>query len=326
MTADERGSWLEERFFEHLEWERNLAPATLVAYRRELAAFVDFATSEAGAASPGEVTPATVRSYLARLYERRLAARSVERILASLRSYFRFLVGEGVVAANPAVAVPHLRARRRPPEVVERSDLDALFETFPDDPAGRRDRALVELLYGAGVRVAELVGVDLVDVRLGDRLLRVRGKGRRERIVPFGRAAQEAIRAYLPDRAAWRKRVEGDDEPLFVNQRGGRLTDRSVRRILDAAVRRTSEVRRLHPHALRHAFATHLLEAGLDLRAIQELLGHASLATTQVYTTVDLARLMRVHRESHPRSQDDGGGLSARPARPPAPDRTRDDR
>lgn len=326
MTGADRAGWLEERFFEHLEWERNLAPSTLVAYRREVAAFVAFAVSEAGTSAPAEVSPATVRAYLARLYERRLSARTVERILASLRSYFRFLVGEGAVAASPAAAVPHLRAPRRPPEVVERGDLDALFETFPDDPAGRRDRALVELLYGAGVRVAELVGVDLVDLRLGDRLLRVRGKGRRERIVPFGRAAERAIRAYLPDRAAWRRRIAGDDEPLFVNRRGGRLTDRSVRRILDAAVGRTAELRHLHPHALRHAFATHLLEAGLDLRAIQELLGHASLATTQVYTTVDLARLMQVHRQSHPRSREDRGAVSAEEAAPPARDRRHDGR
>lgn len=326
MTGNGRQAWLVERFFEHLEWERNLAPATLVAYRREVAAFVAFATAEAAAGTPSEVTPATVRSYLARLYERRLSARTVERILASLRSYFRFLVGEGAVAGNPAAAVPNLRARRRPPEVVERGDLDALFETFPDDPAGRRDRALVELLYGAGVRVAELVGLDLVDVRLGERLLRVRGKGRRERIVPFGRAAERAIRAYLPDRATWRRPLADGNEPLFVNQRGGRLTDRSVRRILDAAVRRSAELRRLHPHALRHAFATHLLEAGLDLRAIQELLGHASLATTQVYTTVDLARLMRVHRDSHPRSRDSGEGVGAPDARTPGAANGRADR
>lgn len=294
--------WLVERFFEHLEWERNLAPATLTAYRREVVDFVGFAAAAGAGAGPAEVSAATVRSYLARLYERGLAARTVERILASLRTYFRFLVAEGTIPANPALAVPHLRARRPPPEVVDRAELDALFDSFPDTPAGRRDRVAVELLYGAGLRVAELVGLDLDDVRLNDRLLRVRGKGRKERIVPFGRVAAAAIRRYLPDRARWRGR-DAVDDPLLVNQRGGRLSDRSVRRLLDAAVQRTAELHRLHPHSLRHAFATHLLESGMDLRAIQELLGHASLATTQVYTAVDLARLQSVHRASHPRGR-----------------------
>ena len=178
------------------------------------------------------------------------------------------------------------------------------MEDFPDTPAGRRDRAAVELLYAAGLRVSELVGLDLGDIRLSQRTLRIRGKGRKERVVPFGRPAAKALDAYLPVRARWRKKVSDDEEPLFVNQRGSRLSDRSVRRILDSAVRRTAGLAHLHPHALRHAFATHLLEAGMDLRAIQELLGHSSLATTQVYTRVDLAHLMEVHRRSHPKSQD----------------------
>lgn len=308
MTSEDpvmASSWALERFLEHLEWERNLAPATLSVYRREVASFIRFAATDAACGEPAGVTPATVRGYLGRLYTRGLAARSVEKILAALRTYFRFLVGESVITANPAQAVPHVRARRAPPEVVDRYDLEALFESFPDNPAGRRDRVAVELLYGAGLRVAELVALDLVDVRLGERLLRVRGKGRKERIVPFGRAAAAAIRVYLPDRERWR--TAGDpDEALLVNQRGGRLSDRSVRRLLDAAVQRTAELHRLHPHALRHAFATHLLESGMDLRAIQELLGHASLATTQVYTSVDLARLLAVHRRSHPRGRSRG--------------------
>jgi len=293
-----------EPFLEHLEWERNLSPSTLRAYRREVLAFLDFATRDLEAIAPGAVTPRSFRSYLAHLHSRKLAPRSVARALASLRTYFGFLVAEGVVPANPAAAVAHPRAAQSTPAVADRYAIEELLENFADTPAGRRDRAAVELLYAAGLRVGELVGLDLGDVRLSQRVLRVRGKGRKERIVPFGRPAAAALEAYLPTRAKWRRRSEGVDEPLFVNQRGGRLSDRSVRRLLDAAVRRSADLAHLHPHALRHAFATHLLEAGMDLRAIQELLGHSSLATTQIYTRVDLARLMEVHRKSHPSAKN----------------------
>jgi integrase/recombinase XerC len=221
--------------------------------------------------------------------------------LAVLRTYFRFLVAEGRLPASPADSVPHPKADDTTPEVADRYAIEEIVDGFPDNPAGRRDRALFELLYAAGLRVGELVGLDLADVDLRQRLVRVRGKGRKERLVPFGRPAATAVTAYLPERARWRLKVQDGDEPLFVNQRGGRLSDRSVRRILDQAVARSAELNHLHPHALRHAFATHLLEAGMDLRAIQELLGHSSLATTQIYTRVDLAHLMEIHRRNHPR-------------------------
>ncbi len=301
--SDREARFLVEPFLEHLQWERNLAPRTLAAYRREVLAFLTFAGDELGRESPDQIAPVDVRGWLAHLHGARLAARSVERSLAALRTYFSFLLDEGVVGANPARAVPHPRRARPVPEVVTLDAISALLEHLPDSPVGRRDRALFELLYGAGLRVGELVGLDLGDLQLGARLVRVRGKGRKERIVPFGRQAAAAITAYLPDRAAWRRRMSGDGiEPLFVNPRGGRLTDRTVRRRLEAAVDRTASVHRLHPHALRHAFATHLLEAGMDLRAIQELLGHSSLGTTQVYTHVDLAHLMAVYRKSHPKA------------------------
>lgn len=298
-----RDAWLEEPFLEHLEFERNLSPATLTAYRREVARFVDHtATVRRG---PTDVRAADIRDWIALLWGHRLQPRSLERALSSIRTYFGFLVAEGTIDANPAATVPLPRKQLNQPDVIDRYAIEGLIESFPDTPAGRRDAALVELLYGSGLRVGELVALDMDDLSLGDRLLRVRGKGRKERIVPFGRRAVDAVRAYLPDRSRWRRSRSGDDEPLFVNQRGGRLSDRSVRRALDAAVKRTADLHRLHPHALRHAFATHLLEAGMDLRAIQELMGHSSLATTQIYTGVDLAHLMSVHRKSHPRA---GGG------------------
>ena len=300
-AASDRQDWLVEPFIEHLKWERNLSPETLRAYSREILSFVDFASSELDCSQPTHVAPPTVRAYVAQLHVRGLLPRSIARALAALRTYFRFLVAEGAIAASPADAVPHPHDLKRAPEIVHRYAIEGLLEGFPDTAAGRRDRAVAELLYAAGLRVGELVALDLGDLQLNHRVVRVRGKGRKERLVPFGRPAARAIEAYLPDRARWRRGVTDENEPLFVNQRGGRISDRSIRRQLAAAVRRTADLNHLHPHALRHAFATHLLEAGMDLRAIQELLGHSSLATTQIYTTVDLAHLMAVHRKSHPK-------------------------
>ena len=298
---DRAGAWSIERFLEHLEWERNLSTATLRAYRRETRSLVSFLSDELGVQDARRTTPAAVRAYLAHLHSRGLRARSIGRALAAARTYFRFLVSEGLADVNPAEVVPHPHDVRRAPEIADRYAIEELLEGFPETAAGRRDRAAVELLYAAGLRVGELVALDLGDVQLAQRMVRVRGKGRKERLVPFGRPAARAIEAYLPDRARWRRGAASEDQPLFVNQRGGRLSDRSVRRQLDQAVRRTADLNHLHPHALRHAFATHLLEAGMDLRAIQELLGHSSLATTQIYTAVDLAHLMAVHRKSHPK-------------------------
>jgi integrase/recombinase XerC len=296
--------WSADGFLEHLEWERNLSPATLRAYRREVLSFIAFSSEHLNLEHPPEVTPTAVRSYLAHLHSCGLQPRSVARSLAALRTYFRFLVSEGSLDASPADAVSHPRDIQRTPEIADRYAIEELLEGFPDSPAGRRDRAAMELLYAAGLRVGELVALDLADLKLAERVVRVRGKGRKERLVPFGRPAAGALEAYLPTRREWRRGSSDDDEPLFVNQRGGRLSDRSVRRQLDSAVRRTAALNHLHPHALRHAFATHLLEAGMDLRAIQELLGHSSLATTQLYTKVDLAHLMAVHRRSHPRGKE----------------------
>ncbi|MCP4900384.1 MAG: tyrosine recombinase [bacterium] len=293
--------WKVDEFVQHLEWERNLATSTLKHYRREVLAFVVFAEGELSRSQASDITPTDIRAYLAHLHARRLAARSITRALASLRTYFAALGREGIVKSSPAEAVPHPRLERTVPEVVSSHDVEELLEAFPDSPAGHRDCAIAELLYGSGIRVGELVSLDLADVSRNERLIRVRGKGRKERIVPFGRRAGDALSRYLPIRATWR-RADTNDDALFVNQRGGRLSDRSVRRLMAAAVERTASRLSIHPHSLRHAFATHLLEAGMDLRAIQELLGHASLASTQIYTDVDLAHLMKVYRKSHPKA------------------------
>lgn len=297
-------SWHLDEFTSYLRDERNLSAHTLRAYEREAVAFSRFAAGEMGCGGPAAVSPAIVRAYLAHLHGRRLSRLSTQRALGALRTYFRFLSREGWVATNPARVVPTPRAPRALPEVVTAPQVAELLAALPDTPAGRRDRAALELLYAAGLRAAELVGLDLDDLDLGRRLVRVRGKGGKERVVPFGRPAELALRAYLPDRAAWRKAAAPADgaEPLFVNQRGGRLSDRSLRRLLVAAVHLLASLHRLHPHTLRHAFATHLLEAGMDLRAIQELLGHASLSTTQRYTHLDLAHLMETYRKAHPKA------------------------
>ena len=297
-------AWHLEDFTCYLRDERNLSAHTLRAYEREIGQFVVFAGGEMGCAGPAGVSPNVVRAYLAALHGKKLARVSTQRALAALRTYFRFLAREGVVASNPARVVPTPRAPKKLPDIVTAPQLADLLEALPPTSAGRRDRAALELLYGAGLRAAELVGLDLDDVDLNRRLARVRGKGNKERVVPFGREAERALRAYLPDRAAWRALpgAGGEGEPLFVNQRGGRLSDRSLRRILDAAVFRVALVQHIHPHTLRHAFATHLLEAGMDLRAIQELLGHTSLSTTQRYTHLDLAHLMETYNRAHPKA------------------------
>jgi integrase/recombinase XerC len=297
-------AWRLEEFTAYLRDERNLSPHTVRAYEREVAQFVGFAGAEMSCGEPRAVSPNVVRAYLAHLHSRKLARVSAQRALAALRTYFRFLAREGVVDANPAKVVPTPRAPKKLPEVATVSELAELLEGLPATSAGRRDRAALELLYAAGLRAGELVGLDLDDVDLTRRLARVRGKGGKERMVPFGREAERALRSYLPDRAAWRSQpnAPSEDEPVFVNQRGGRLSDRSLRRILDAAVLRVAQVHHLHPHTLRHAFATHLLEAGMDLRAIQELLGHSSLSTTQRYTHLDLAHLMETYAKAHPKA------------------------
>jgi integrase/recombinase XerC len=296
--------WRLDEFTAYVRDERNLSLNTLRAYEREVSQFVAFAGTEMGCSEPRGVSANIVRAYLAHLHGRKLARVSTQRALAALRTYFRFLGREGEVETNPAKVVPTPRAPKKLPELVTAPQLAELLEALPQDPAGRRDRAALELLYGSGLRASELVGLDLDDVDLSRRLARVWGKGSKERLVPFGREAERALRAYLPDRAAWRSRggeLPGG-EPLFVNQRGGRLSDRSLRRILDAAVFRVAMAAHIHPHTLRHAFATHLLEAGMDLRTIQELLGNASLSTTQRYTHVDLAHLMETYNKAHPKA------------------------
>jgi integrase/recombinase XerC len=308
-------------FLEHLRLNRNASPHTVRAYESDLGQFVEF-TARARGRPPGELSiddfgTDGVRDFLGELYRRGNSRASAARKLAAVRTFARYLRREGAIEGDPAALVGTPRAEQTLPRHMSVDEMGALLET-PDTsvPLGRRDRAILELFYASGLRLSELVGLDLEDVNLGSRLVRVLGKGAKERIIPFNTSAAAAIRAWLADRAALmagsastgagagrRGRGRRGDDPLFVNARGGRLTSRSVHRLVARHVRACSTRFGISPHALRHSFATHLLERGADLRAIQELLGHAQLSTTQRYTHVNAAQLIDVYRKAHPRAK-----------------------
>jgi len=303
-----------EHFLHHLRYERHGSPETLRAYGSDLARFASFLRSTRGARAPlppaAEIDTSTLRGYLAYLHNEGQRKSSVARRLASLRTFFRFCCREGVCRSNPAAGLTAPRQERRLPRVLTVEEVFRLVAAPPDStPLERRDRAVLELLYAAGLRVSELTGLNREDVDLDGRMARVRGKGRKERLVPFGEPAGRALGLYL---SAWsemrrprrgrRPADSGSGMPLFLNHRGGRLTSRSVRRILERYLRRAAIEQHVSPHALRHSFATHLLDHGADLRAIQELLGHASLSTTQRYTHVTTERMMDTFRRTHPRA------------------------
>ena len=272
------------------------SPATLRAYRGDVARFVRWAR-ERGVVTPRDVTRRTLREYLARMNINGDGRASISRRRASLRRYFTWALERGYVQSSPAAGVSAPRPNSKLPEIVGRDQLDELLEAdWGDDPWARRDRAVCEILYGSGLRVSELCDLDRdsLDERQG--LLRVLGKGRRERIVPLHRAGWEAIERWHDVRSGVIT-AQSPREALFLNRRGVRLGPRDVRRILD----RRLAMGHVHPHALRHTYATHLLEGGADLRVVQELLGHESLTTTQLYTHVSKSRLQKIHHETHPR-------------------------
>ncbi len=289
------------RFLDELRRE-NVSPHTVRAYEADLRQFLRYFSGPGAAPpSPQELDTLAIREWLGDLYRRRLAAVTVRRKLAALRSFFGFLVREGVVGANLPKLVRTPRAPKRLPRVMSPGQTNAFIEAVAEDrlerPFPLRDLAIFELLYGCGLRVSELVGLDLGDVDRQERWLRVRGKGRKERQVPFGRKAARALENYLAVRSA-----QPGEQALFVNARGSRLTDRSVRRIVKFYAAVLTGDSSVHPHSFRHAFATHLLADGAELRAIQELLGHARLSTTQKYTQVSLTDLLRVYDKAHPKA------------------------
>ena len=287
-------------FLAYLRHERNASAHTVAGYERDLKQLRDY-LAEAGVRwnKAGNVV---LRGFLATLHEKKRAKSTVGRKLAAMRSFYDFCVRRKWTAENPAKLLATPRQDKRVPSFLSEEEASALLEL----PSGRRpidlrDRAVLELFYATGMRVSELVGLDDGDIHFGERLVRVRGKGKKERLVPFGRKAEETLRAYLAARPLLQEK--GSPGPaVFLNYRGERLTTRSVQRMVHAYIRKTAVSRRISPHSLRHSFASHLLGRGADLRVIQELLGHASLATTQKYTHVDLRRLLDVYKKSHPRS------------------------
>ncbi len=286
-------------FLRYLENERNSSAHTVKAYGEDLHQFTEHLREQLGrAARPQDVDHLLIRAFLARLHRAGLKKTSAARKLASLRSFFRYLCREGTLTKNPARALLSPRPEKRIPVHLDEAQVATLLDVPGEGDAVLRARAILELLYGAGIRCGELVGLNLGEVDLDERLLRVLGKGRKERVVPFGTRAQAALRAYL----AARLRARPQSEALFVNARGGRLTDRSVRAILTRRMDQAALTQKISPHALRHSFATHLLERGADLRAIQELLGHASLSTTQRYTHVDTRHILRIYSKTHSRA------------------------
>lgn len=307
-------SVLARRFLDHLTVERGLAANTVAAYGRDLTRYATF-LERRGIEDPTAVDPAAVRAFVAALSasthgpdDRPYASTSVVRALSAVRSFHRFLVREGILDHDPTADVRRPRLPRALPKALPLEDVERLLAA-PDDhtPAGLRDRAILELLYGAGLRVSEMTALDVDDLDLDDGAVRVLGKGGKEREVPIGRHARDALGAYL---ARARPALAGPRSrgALFLNARGGRLTRQSCARLLAGYAKGTGLGGRVTLHGLRHSFATHLLEGGADVRVVQELLGHASVATTQVYTLVTKDHLREVYYTSHPRARRRRGG------------------
>ena len=308
-----------ERYLAELAAARGASAHTLRAYRGDLEEFCRFLERE-GITDPARVSPRTLRAHLAELDARSLSRATIQRKLSAARSLFRHLLKHGVIDVHPATGLRQRRGERRLPGCLELSEIEALLLAADvAKPAGRRDRALLEVLYSAGTRAAETVALEHADIDFERGVARVRGKGRKERIAVLGTHAVAALRAYLDDPQRPRARARAT-QAVFLNQRGGRLTTRSLGRIVEACALRANIHRRTTPHTLRHSFATHLLDRGADLRAVQELLGHAHLVTTQIYTHVSIERLRAVYERAHPRA---GNARPEREQRPVAARRRR---
>ena len=293
-----------EAYLEHLRIVRNASPHTLRATRSDLEQFDAFCVDAPGALGIGHVDRRHVRAYVASL-ARDVAARTISRKLSSLRGFYRWLCATEQRDDSPMDGISNPRQASSLPETLGVDTMISLLQAPPaDKPAGLRDRAIMELLYAGGLRVSELVGLDVVDADLIGRRVRVIGKGRKTRDIPIHSRCARAIEAYKNERGGLLGKggFTEDHGALFLNQRGGRLTARSVRRIIDKAVLAAAEGRHVHPHMVRHSFATHLLDGGADLRHIQELLGHVNISTTQIYTHVSVDHLLRVYDASHPRA------------------------
>ncbi|UCG39147.1 MAG: tyrosine recombinase XerC [bacterium] len=292
-----------EAFLDHMGKVRNASDSTVQAYRRDLAEYLAH-VRERGLPMG---SPEAVRSFLGHLFRRGLARSTMARKVSAVRSLGRFLVREGFLQANPCDGVPTPKLPRINPRFLSLEEITSLLDASAgESPSDLRDLAIWELLYSSGLRVSELAGMNAGDWDAEGSLVRIRGKGRKTRIVPLGQRAAGRLAGYLEASGRWP--LERSDAPLFLNRSGGRLSVRGIQKRLEKRLRDCGLDNRISPHVLRHTFATHLLESGADLRAIQEMLGHESLQTTQRYTHVTLDRLLEVYDRSHPRSERKGGG------------------
>ena len=288
-----------ERFLAHLENERGLSPRTIAAYRRDLRQFSDEIGRQA-IDGPGEVSEHDVRRFIARLHRQGLCGRSIQRLLSALRSCYRWLMREGLAAHNPAAQVKAPKTGRKLPATLDTDAVARLLDIRDNSPLAVRDKAIMELFYSSGLRLSELAGLrwDMIDTASG--LVRVRGKGNKTRVVPLGRYAAEAL-------VNWRRvrgQFAGFEEPaVFVSSRGRPISTRSIQARIAHWARRQGLPQQVYPHLLRHSFASHVLESSGDLRAVQELLGHADISTTQVYTHLDFQHLASVYDKAHPRAR-----------------------
>jgi integrase/recombinase XerC len=299
MVAE--AAWV-ERFERHLATERRLSAHTVSAYLREIAA-LRLWCRRTGVKDWKRIDGAQLRNFAARSHAAGLQPRSVQRRLSALRTFFGFLMREGLLASNPGVDVRAPKAGKRLPHTLDVDQMGALLALKPQGPLGVRDLAMMELLYSSGLRLAELVGLNVPDLHLADRTVRVTGKGSKTRIMPVGTQAVAALKLWLRERAAL---AAADESALFLNHRGRRLGGRAVQLLVARHARAQGLPTGVHPHLFRHSFATHLLESSRDLRAVQELLGHASISTTQIYTHLDFQHLARIYESSHPRARRRG--------------------
>jgi len=281
--------------------ERNVSPHTIKAYSGDLANFCAYI----GSRKWREIDHITIRGFLSHLYEKGLGKTSVARSLAAVRSLYRWLAQEGVVEQNPASLVSTPKLAKKLPRVPTMEEMNSVLDGAMPEAASfpERDRLMLELLYGCGIRNSELVGINLDDIRVSAEAILIRGKGKKERYVPFGEAVISALAAYLPARQVTLAESRKSTPALLINQRGGRLTTRSVGRIIKKVAVAKGLSPDVHPHTLRHAFGTHMLEEGADLRAIQEMLGHERLSTTQRYTQLSMKHLLSVYDQTHPRAK-----------------------
>jgi integrase/recombinase XerC len=295
-----------DRFLQYLRVERNASDLTIKSYREDLVALAGYLTEarDGRCPTPGDVTVPELRGYVSALVEAGYAKTTVSRRLASMRSFFRFGQREGWAKTNPAKPLRNPRKPRSLPHFLSSEELGKLLTSPPSsDPMGLRDRAILETTYSAGLRVSELVGLSDSDLDFAAGVVRVRGKGRKERLAPIGSYAIEALANWLAVRKLHAREPGDGRAPVFVNKFGRRLTTRSVGRMLEKYLRQTGLDARTTPHSLRHSFATHLLDRGADIRSVQELLGHKSLVTTQIYTHVSTAGLREIYQRAHPRAK-----------------------